>query len=57
MPPSPSVALVWLWSVRFQCPCSCVCPKARVRLVNGELLSWYGPRTVAGLAYLRDLAT
>jgi Periplasmic binding protein len=34
-----------------------LCPKARVRLVNGELLSWYGPRTAAGLAYLRGLAT
>jgi ABC-type Fe3+-hydroxamate transport system substrate-binding protein len=33
-----------------------LCPKARVRLVNGELLSWYGPRTAAGLAYLRRLA-
>ena len=26
------------------------------RLVDGELLSWYGPRTAAGLRYLRDLA-
>ena len=34
-----------------------LCPTARVRLVNGELLSWYGPRTAAGLAYLRGLAT
>ena len=32
-----------------------LCPKARVRLVNGELLSWYGPRTAAGLCYLRQL--
>ena len=32
-----------------------LCPQARVRLVNGELLSWYGPRTVAGLRYLRQL--
>jgi hypothetical protein len=27
-----------------------------VRLVDGELLSWYGPRTAAGLRYLRELA-
>jgi hypothetical protein len=32
-----------------------LCPQARVRLVNGELLSWYGPRTIAGLRYLRQL--
>ena len=31
-------------------------PRARVDLVDGELLSWYGPRTAAGLAYLRRLA-
>lgn len=31
-------------------------PQARVRLVDGELLSWYGPRAAAGLHYLRDLA-
>jgi hypothetical protein len=33
-----------------------LCPQARVRLVDGELLSWYGPRAAAGLRYLRDLA-
>jgi ABC-type Fe3+-hydroxamate transport system substrate-binding protein len=33
-----------------------LCPKARVRLVDGELLSWYGPRTAAGLRYLRELS-
>ncbi|MGA0611310.1 helical backbone metal receptor [Caldimonas sp. KR1-144] len=32
-------------------------PKARVRLVDGELLSWYGPRAGRGLAYLRELAS
>ena len=32
-----------------------LCPQARVRLVDGELLSWYGPRTAAGLRYLREL--
>ena len=31
-------------------------PRARVRLVDGALLSWYGPRTLAGLRYLRTLA-
>ena len=34
-----------------------LCPQARVRLVDGELLSWYGPRTAAGLRYLRQLAS
>ncbi len=33
-----------------------LCPGARVRLVDGELPSWYGPRAAAGLRYLRGLA-
>lgn len=33
-----------------------LCPTARVRLVDGELLSWYGPRAASGLRYLRMLA-
>ncbi|MDQ6679735.1 MAG: helical backbone metal receptor [Pseudomonadota bacterium] len=33
-----------------------ICPSARVRLVDGELLSWYGARAVPGLRYLRELA-
>jgi ABC-type hemin transport system substrate-binding protein len=33
-----------------------LCPGARVRLVNGELLSWYGSRAITGLRYLRELA-
>ena len=33
-----------------------LCPQARVQRVDGELLSWYGPRAVAGLRYLRALA-
>jgi ABC-type hemin transport system substrate-binding protein len=33
-----------------------LCPQARVRLVDGEALSWYGPRTVEGLRLLRELA-
>lgn len=32
-----------------------LCPAARVHLVDGELLSWYGPRTAQGLRYLRRL--
>jgi len=36
-------------------PARSLCPQARVRLVDGERLSWYGPRTVAGLRYLRGL--
>ncbi|MGY4831680.1 helical backbone metal receptor [Sphaerotilaceae bacterium SBD11-9] len=33
-----------------------LCPNARVQRVDGELLSWYGPRAVPGLRYLRELA-
>jgi hypothetical protein len=33
-----------------------LCPAASVRIVDGELVSWYGPRAVAGLRYLRGLA-
>lgn len=32
-----------------------LCPRARVRLVDGEALSWYGPRAVHGLQLLRAL--
>lgn len=32
-----------------------LCPRARVQLVDGELLSWWGSRGAAGLAYLRTL--
>jgi ABC-type Fe3+-hydroxamate transport system substrate-binding protein len=32
-----------------------LCPQARVQLVDGELLSWYGPRAAAGLRYLSEL--
>ena len=35
---------------------SALCPQARIEPVDGELLSWYGARAVAGLAYLRKLA-
>ncbi len=33
-----------------------LCPKASIERVEGDLLSWYGSRAVAGLAYLRRLA-
>lgn len=32
-----------------------LCPQAVVQLIDGELLSWYGPRAAAGLRYLNDL--
>jgi ABC-type Fe3+-hydroxamate transport system substrate-binding protein len=31
-------------------------PHARVQLVDGEMLSWYGSRSIRGLDYLADLA-
>jgi ABC-type Fe3+-hydroxamate transport system substrate-binding protein len=37
-------------------PAQALAPRARVRLVDGQRLSWYGPRTVAGLRHLRELA-
>ena len=33
-----------------------LCPQAQVQLVDGELLSWYGPRAAQGLRELRRLA-
>ena len=33
-----------------------LCPNAHARLVDGERLSWYGPRAVPGLRYLREIA-
>lgn len=33
-----------------------LCPQARVQLVDGERLSWWGARGAAGLDYLCDLA-
>ena len=32
-----------------------LCPNAKVRLVDGEMLSWYGVRAIEGLRYLRNL--
>jgi hypothetical protein len=34
-----------------------LCPRARVRLVDGRLLSWHGASTAPGLRYLRHLRT
>ncbi len=33
-----------------------LCPNARVSLIDGEMISWYGNRAIKGLAYLRDFA-
>jgi ABC-type Fe3+-hydroxamate transport system substrate-binding protein len=33
-----------------------LCPQARVQLVDGELLSWWGARGAAGLDYLREIS-
>ena len=33
-----------------------LCPNAQALCVDGEALSWYGPRAVAGLSLLRQLA-
>lgn len=33
-----------------------LCPNARVRLIDGEAVSWYGPRAADGLARLRAMA-
>ncbi|MGH7002934.1 MAG: helical backbone metal receptor [Alphaproteobacteria bacterium] len=32
------------------------CPRAKLRLIDGEYLSWYGPRAIAGLDYFREFA-
>jgi ABC-type Fe3+-hydroxamate transport system substrate-binding protein len=33
-----------------------LCPRAQVHLVDGELVSWYGPRAAMGLRMLREMA-
>ena len=33
-----------------------LCPNATARVVDGELLSWYGARAAAGLRFLREIA-
>jgi ABC-type Fe3+-hydroxamate transport system substrate-binding protein len=30
------------------------CPRAKLRLIDGEYASWYGPRAIAGLDYLGE---
>jgi ABC-type Fe3+-hydroxamate transport system substrate-binding protein len=32
------------------------CPPEKLRLIDGEMTSWYGSRAIAGLAYLRQFA-
>ena len=32
-------------------------PEVRCALIDGEMVSWYGSRAIAGLAYLRALRT
>ncbi len=52
---------VWLSSepyafqVQHLAEVQALAPQARVRLVDGELCSWWGARTAAGLAYVRSL--
>ena len=41
---------------QYRAEAAALCPHARVQLVDGELLSWYGARAVPGLRYLRELA-
>jgi ABC-type Fe3+-hydroxamate transport system substrate-binding protein len=33
-----------------------LCPNARAVLIDGEMMSWYGSRAVAGMRYWRELA-
>lgn len=40
----------------YRAEAAVLCPNARIQLVDGELLSWYGARAVPGLRYLRELA-
>jgi ABC-type Fe3+-hydroxamate transport system substrate-binding protein len=44
------------FEAHHQAEAQALCPQAQVQLVDGELLSWYGPRAAAGLRYLRGLA-
>lgn len=32
------------------------CPRSKLRLIDGEYASWYGPRAIAGLDYLAEFA-
>ena len=33
-----------------------ICPREKLRLIDGEYASWYGPRAIAGLDYLGEFA-
>lgn len=46
----------YAFSARHQVEVQALAPQARLLLVDGELLSWYGPRAAAGLRYLSELA-
>ena len=46
----------FLFDAQHAAQAQALCPQARVQRVDGELLSWYGPRAVPGLRYLRELA-
>lgn len=46
----------YAFDARHMAEAQALCPAARVQCVDGELLSWYGPRAAQGLRYLRDLA-
>ncbi len=44
------------FTARHVAEAQALCPRATVRSVDGELLSWYGSRAILGLRYLRELA-
>jgi len=46
----------YAFDARHLAEAQALCPGAIVQCVDGELLSWYGPRAAQGLRYLRDLA-
>ncbi|TDM05974.1 MAG: hypothetical protein C4K60_14975 [Ideonella sp. MAG2] len=45
----------YAFSAQHLAEAQALCPQARVRLVDGELLSWWGPRSAAGLRYAAHL--
>jgi hypothetical protein len=45
----------YAFTAQHRAEAQALCPQARVRLVDGECLSWYGPRTADGLHELRRL--
>ena len=46
----------YAFAARHLAEARALCPNAQARLVDGELLSWYGARAVPGLRYLREIA-